>query len=976
MKRLLFAFTALAMLVTSCAKDATTMPVVEGETVVSFKVSSPKMQTRYGEGTTANKLLFAVYQNDNLMPNISALTLDEAVDINLTADVKIPLVKGLTYNILFWAQNEEAPYTFDGKKVTIDYANLAANEEAYDAFFRNFEVHIENTTPHYVELYRPFAQLNIGTGDLAEAIDAGFELKKTSITVETCTVLNLEDGKAEQPQEMTFDLNTKAEDTYEGFDIISMNYLLVNSEKELIDVTFNAEGTNNNIINNIERAYVNVPIQRNHKTYMLGDILTTPSLFNIVIIPAFDGILPETTEEKLLMAAQMGGEFTLEEDITVSTTVVVTKDFVLNLNGKTLTNKVDNTATDVIVVEEGATLTINGEGNVQAVSGNDGYAVIAGGTVIINGGTFESGLDATNDGNCTIYARGKGEVYINGGNFSTPAGDDTTFVLNKRDADRATTTIEVKGGTFHNFNPADNAAEGAGTNFLAEGYFSNKIGDEYVVSDSIIVSTDEALNAALALDLKNIPIVLAADLNANISEGSIKWGSANTETISIDGDGHTLTLIKKNSDWNKVFINNEAGKLILNDMTLTCNKNGNDAWNNYTVGFDCVVEMNEVDIVKGVCVRNDAAFNDVTITEENGMYALYVTAAGQTVTIDGMKVTATNGGRGIKVIDEYMAEADQASVTLNIKNASFATEKKAAVLVTSKAGAVINWGEGNDISQVAADTEFAVWVDDSRTAYADKVVVNGAYSKVEGVSAAVVEANSNETLADEIKNSGADVVIVELAAGSYIIPDDAKGKTMTIYGTGNPADVVIASQDDGAAEGDCDYSFDGATVTFNDVTITTSTTYFPGYARMKGTYNNCIINGVYTTYDNSTFNNCTFNVSGDVYNLWTWGAAEVNLNNCTFNCDGKAVLLYGQVNTKLTVNDCTFNDKGGLADLKAAIEIGNDYNKSYTLIVNNTTVNGFEINDKGINTGSTLWANKNSMGSDKLNVVIDGVDVY
>ena len=46
------------------------------------------------------------------------------------------------------------------------------------------------------------------------------------------------------------------------------------------------------------------------------------------------------------------------------------------------------------------------------------------------------------------------------------------------------------------------------------------------------------------------------------------------------------------------------------------------------------------------------------------------------------------------------------------------------------------------------------------------------------------------------------------------------------------------------------------------------------------------------------------------------------------------------------------------------------------LIVNNTVVNGYEINDKGINTGSTLWGNKNSMGTDKLNVVIDGVDVY
>lgn len=80
--------------------------------------------------------------------------------------------------------------------------------------------------------------------------------------------------------------------------------------------------------------------------------------------------------------------------------------------------------------------------------------------------------------------------------------------------------------------------------------------------------------------------------------------------------------------------------------------------------------------------------------------------------------------------------------------------------------------------------------------------------------------------------------------------------------------------------------------------------------------------------------------------------------------------------SQLTVNGCTFNDTGVLPDLKAAIEIGNDYNKSYELIVNDTTVNGYEINDKGINTGSTLWANKNSMGKDKLNVVVNGLDVY
>ena len=76
------------------------------------------------------------------------------------------------------------------------------------------------------------------------------------------------------------------------------------------------------------------------------------------------------------------------------------------------------------------------------------------------------------------------------------------------------------------------------------------------------------------------------------------------------------------------------------------------------------------------------------------------------------------------------------------------------------------------------------------------------------------------------------------------------------------------------------------------------------------------------------------------------------------------------------MNDCVFNDNGGLTDLKAAIEIGNDYGRTYELTVNNATVKGYEINDKGINTGSTLWANKNSMSKEKLNVVIDGVDVY
>ena len=234
-------------------------------------------------------------------------------------------------------------------------------------------------------------------------------------------------------------------------------------------------------------------------------------------------------------------------------------------------------------------------------------------------------------------------------------------------------------------------------------------------------------------------------------------------------------------------------------------------------------------------------------------------------------------------------------------------------------------------------------------------------------------ASSNEGITNAISDGA---TTINLTQGNYVIPSSAKGKTLTIIGTGTPEDVKVAVTKVGTGGENCDYAFDGSTVTFESITITTNSSTYIGYARCNGTYKNCVINGTYTLYGDSKFENCTFNVSGDVYNIWTWGAPNATFDKCTFNSDGKAMLLYGRENTKLKIENSVFNDKGGLTDLKAAIEIGNDYGKSYTLVVNNTVVNGYEINDKGINIGTTLWANKNSMGTDKLSVTIDGVKVY
>lgn len=229
----------------------------------------------------------------------------------------------------------------------------------------------------------------------------------------------------------------------------------------------------------------------------------------------------------------------------------------------------------------------------------------------------------------------------------------------------------------------------------------------------------------------------------------------------------------------------------------------------------------------------------------------------------------------------------------------------------------------------------------------------------------VVSEATDEAFAAAI-SSVEDGGTVVLPAGEYTIPANAKGKTLTITGTENTKIKCVK-------DGEGDYGLDGATVTFDGVTLDFGEQDFNGYVRAKATYIDCTINGRITLYGESTFTNCTFN-NTEGYNVWTWGS-DATFENCTFNSGGKSVLVYGGDTSTVTINNCTFNDSGVFTG-KAAIETGSDYGESFTIKINNVTVDGFDVNSNGIPTGSKIWANKNSMPKDRLNVVIDGVDVY
>lgn len=504
------------------------------------------------------------------------------------------------------------------------------------------------------------------------------------------------------------------------------------------------------------------------------------------------------------------------------------------------------------------------------------------------------------------------------------------------------------------------------------------------------VSNAAQLASALTSDAAQIAVTLIEDIDLSIASlgqqtggsGEYKLGGENTESILIDLDNHKLNLTT--TYMSAIGAKNDDAVFTIKNGTMTSSTTIG-TWNIYDLTFaNCNYEIENVVFEKSIALTSGenktVTINDVTIKESHDAYAVWITPFGQTVNIDNLTVT---GVRGIKIDDQYHngengGPDDAKKATLNIRNSKFETTgTKAAIMVKSKYGAEINV-TNVDIANVAADPVFTVWVDEDAKDYADKVTVTGALVRTEGSNEVIVATSNDELAAATI----ADNATIYLTKGPYVIPAAAQGKTVTFIGTGNPEDVEVAVTKVGEGGENCDFGLDGSNATFEGITITTNSSTYIGYARCNGTYKNCIINGTYTLYGESTFENCVFNVSGDVYNIWTWGAEEIKFTGCTFNSDGKALLLYreagGTVN--LTVTDCTFNDKGGLVDaMKAAIEIGDspfEDKPTYNVTVSNTKVNGYAINNEGTPTETELWGNKNSMPNERLNVTVDGKVVY
>lgn len=218
-------------------------------------------------------------------------------------------------------------------------------------------------------------------------------------------------------------------------------------------------------------------------TVTAGLIKRMPAISNIEI-DANTNDLKFTEEvesmDALKTAMSKSGSYTLTKDITANEQLEVPTgtNLVLDLGGKTISNTTgiwnNNTHAWSNISVAGGTLTLK-NGKIQAQN-EDCFAVDVrdGGTLIIESGEYVGNITS-------IYAY-EGTVKIEGGTFSiqqlsSEETDPYKFLLNCYDKNRKANkaNITVTGGTFINFNPADCAAEGAGTNFVAEGYKSVKV---------------------------------------------------------------------------------------------------------------------------------------------------------------------------------------------------------------------------------------------------------------------------------------------------------------------------------------------------------------------------------------------------------------------------------------------------------------------------------------------------------------------
>ena len=422
--------TAAVMLLASCQRDELQGGSISGEEVsVSISATMPidggavvKSNDEPGNASEVNRCIMGVYLNDDGMSQPEPMGDKVVVRVDGTTHKAefgdLQLVSGHKYLLVFWADNatedsdngfEDNHYnTADFPEVTFkEVGTYKSNDDTRDAFFASYPIEVNGPSSHDINLHRPFGQLNITTNDYRTVAEDFASLLPTQVKIDFSgidipTGIDLLTGElTEDDKELSLVSGPVdiADVSYPiaadgcrqlSFDYIFAPYEEEGEEQQLVLNEFKMHFQNGGQETISAYTFQNIPVRRNYRTNVSGNLLTDRTGIDVEVVPDFNEPAIEiNTEEELVDVLTNGGDAVLTGDITVSAqTLSLTEGETasLDLDGHTITFNAVMTAENASVTFTDGTIVTQ---NLAAVT-YDAFEVGNNGSLTLDGITFES----------------------------------------------------------------------------------------------------------------------------------------------------------------------------------------------------------------------------------------------------------------------------------------------------------------------------------------------------------------------------------------------------------------------------------------------------------------------------------------------------------------------------------------------------------------------------------------------------------
>lgn len=463
MKKILLFASALAglFLAASCQRE-NLEPVQQGGTV-TYTVQVPGALATKAAGDY--ELIYEVYREAQVGTDAAPIYEGKKTFSGNSVDLPLEFVKGQNFVVLFWAQKDGVTAYNTGDLRNVTLGTLTANQENYEVFAGMDEVsNCVSSNNGNVELVRPIAQLNIATD--AEGLKLGatdVNLYSSFVTVKglstTYNVYNKAVSETLSDVEFSVAAVPAGKLGTTDYTYVAMNYIgFIDANGTTVNVDFTVKTSEGDIAHSVS----SVPVKPNYKTNIIGNLITETDNYQVTLgawgTPDTNvEVVAVSTAQDLQEAiddipAGTEGNITLTDDIDLSALasmistkagaptygliIPADKSLVLDLNGNTLAQTVNCTASYSMIENHGSLTIIDskGEGKISFKDTGAGdpafgwgsYTIFNYGNLVVNSGTIEHTGEQNSPSNvvhmyCAIQQNNANAVTtINGGTISTP----------------------------------------------------------------------------------------------------------------------------------------------------------------------------------------------------------------------------------------------------------------------------------------------------------------------------------------------------------------------------------------------------------------------------------------------------------------------------------------------------------------------------------------------------------------------------